>query len=369
MEGKGTILLTGANGGYGRAIVSHILSTPSLAAQHHGIYTVRNAATASALHHVLQSSTNTHTHTHDIISMDLSRLSSVREAAAAINARLAAGEIPQIRALILNAGFIGPFTQSWTDPEEEDGRRLDMTFASNNLGHWLLTLLLLQSMDRERGRVVVMSSSVHDPEDKRNDVTGCYKDNKWRTFFSGDGNGSGSGSGMTDAIAYGTWSNNSTDNDAAWRSAQRRYGASKLCLVMMVGELQRRLDGDARLNKICVLAMDPGTMPGTELVRRSAWVVVLIFRVVLAPLAVLTTWLRPNGSLRTAKKSAADMMVLALECGEPLCEYPKGWYMNGLERAEPSEESKDERKRVMLWRDSVRYTRLAEGETCLDNWR
>ncbi|KAK4113267.1 putative short-chain dehydrogenase [Canariomyces notabilis] len=367
MDGKGTILLTGANGGYGRAIVSHILSTPSLAAQHHGIYTVRNAATASALHRTLQSSPNSPSHTHDIMSMDLSRLSSVREAAASINARVAAGEIPPIRALILNAGFIDPFKQSWTDDTEEDGRRLDMTFVSNYLGHWLLTLLLLQSMDRERGRVVVVSSSVHDPEDKRNDVTGCYKDNKWRTFFSYDE--SGSGSGMTDPIAYGTWSNNSTDNDAAWRSAQRRYGASKLCLVMMVGELQRRLDADARLNKICVLAVDPGTMPGTELVRRSAWVVVLIFRFVLAPLAVLTTWLSPNGSLRTTRKSAADMMVLALKRGEPLCEYPKGWYMNGLERAEPSDESKDERKRECLWRDSVRYTRLAEGETCLGDWR
>lgn len=350
----GTILITGANGGYGRAIVSKIVSTPEVAAEHHGIYTVRNAATASALRRVLQAAPDKHTH--DITSMDLSQLASVREAAAAINARVAAGQIPRIRALILNAGFVDPFQQSWT----EDG--LDMTFASNYLGHWLLTLLLLQSMDRERGRIIVVSSSVHDPHDKRNDALGCYKDDKWKTFFSTDD------SGNTDPIAHGSWSNNNNDGDAAWRSAQRRYGASKLCLVMMVGELQRRLDADARLNKISVLAIDPGTM-ATELVRRSAWVVVQIFRFVIAPLSVLMTWLHPNGSLRTTKKSACDMMALALECGPPLCEYPKGWYMSGLERAEPSAESKDARKREILWRDSVRYTGLAEGETCLGDWR
>jgi NAD(P)-dependent dehydrogenase (short-subunit alcohol dehydrogenase family) len=33
-----------------------------------------------------------------------------------------------------------------------------MSFAVNYLGHWLLAVLLLQSMDTEVGRVVWMSS-------------------------------------------------------------------------------------------------------------------------------------------------------------------------------------------------------------------
>ncbi|KAK8106958.1 Short-chain dehydrogenase [Apiospora kogelbergensis] len=90
--------------------------------------------------------------THEQISLDLSRLSNVREVAAAVNARVQSGTIPPIRALILNADFEEFDTQTWN----EDG--LDMSFVVNYLGHWLLTLLLLTSMDREDGRIVWISS-------------------------------------------------------------------------------------------------------------------------------------------------------------------------------------------------------------------
>jgi NAD(P)-dependent dehydrogenase (short-subunit alcohol dehydrogenase family) len=67
-------------------------------------------------------------------------------------ARVSAGQIPPIRALILNAGFLDFGKQSWTD----DG--LDVTFAANYLGHWLLTLLLLRSMDKKAGQIIVIGS-------------------------------------------------------------------------------------------------------------------------------------------------------------------------------------------------------------------
>ena len=70
--------------------------------------------------------------------------------------RVSAGEIPPIRALILNAGFQDFGKQSWTD------NKLDTTFAANYLGHWLLTLLLLQSMDKEAGRIVLVGSQAHE---------------------------------------------------------------------------------------------------------------------------------------------------------------------------------------------------------------
>lgn len=150
-ENKRTILLTGANDGLGRAIVSQIVATPELRA-YHGLYTAREASTATALRSELH---NPH-HSHDILSFDLARLSQGRELAAAINARVASGEIPQIRALILNAGFQEFTNQTWTDDD------YDMSFATNYLGHWLLTLLLLQSMDRDFGRVIVIGSLAHE---------------------------------------------------------------------------------------------------------------------------------------------------------------------------------------------------------------
>jgi NAD(P)-dependent dehydrogenase (short-subunit alcohol dehydrogenase family) len=70
--------------------------------------------------------------------------------------RISAGEIPPIRALILNAGFLDFGKQSWT----KDG--LDTTFAANYLGHWLLTLLLLKSIDKESGRILVIGSQAHE---------------------------------------------------------------------------------------------------------------------------------------------------------------------------------------------------------------
>lgn len=146
---KGTVFLTGANGALGVSIISNITSTLELAA-YHGLYTARNADTATALQSVLKDVPASHSH--EVRSLDLSRLADVRMVATAINARVAAGEIPPIRALILNAGYIEYNTQQWA----EDG--LDMSFVSNYLGHWLLTLMLLQSMDREMGRIVVLSS-------------------------------------------------------------------------------------------------------------------------------------------------------------------------------------------------------------------
>lgn len=158
---KGTIIVTGANGGLGSAIVSQISSSPQLNTSYHGLYMVRNAATAQALDTALaaksspQMGSNATSHSHDKISLDLSELSSVRKVATEINERVAAGTIPRIQAIVLNAGYEEFVSQTWT----EDG--WDMTFAANYLGHWLLTVLLLQSMDREVGRVIWVSSYAH----------------------------------------------------------------------------------------------------------------------------------------------------------------------------------------------------------------
>lgn len=150
---KGTILLTGANGSLGSGIVSKIVSTPELVG-YHGLYTARNASSASTLDSALRAGNLTHNH--NVLSLDLANLENVREVAANINSRVASGEIAPLRAIILNAGYLEFTTQTWS----KDG--FDMTFASNYLGHWLLTLLLLQSVDRKQGRVVIIGSESHE---------------------------------------------------------------------------------------------------------------------------------------------------------------------------------------------------------------
>lgn len=149
---NGTILLTGANGGLGTAIVDAIVAKSELAG-YHGVYTVRDADTATSLQSALRAASS---HSHNILSLDLSDLTSVREVASTVNDKVLTGEIPRIRALILNAAYREHQSQTRT----ESG--LDIAFASNYLGHWLLALLLLQSMDRDSGRVIVVSSWVYE---------------------------------------------------------------------------------------------------------------------------------------------------------------------------------------------------------------
>lgn len=352
----GSILITGTNGGLGSALVSRIVSSPALK-EYHGIYTVRNTASAKALDTALLGAgdrTSPAAHSFEKVSLDLSRLSAVREVANDIKSRIEAGQIPPIRALVLNAGVEEFETQTWTD------EGLDTTFATNYLAHWLLTLMLLGSMDRERGRVIWISSWSHNPDDRHNTLNGAFKEEKYKTFISDD----------LEPIAEGTWSANK-DDSSGWAAGYRRYGASKLCGVTMIHELQRRLNGDPRLHKISVLALDPGAMP-TGIVRKNpSWVVrVLMFQIIMPVLGIVATWLWPNGSFRTLQKSANDVLSAALDYGPaPLSEYPKGLFLNGSELGAYNSEAKDPVKGKIVWKGSVHYAKLDDGQTLLENWK
>lgn len=148
---KGTILITGSNGGLGSAISRHVASQPKYA-ECFGLYTVRDTA-APILRDVLSSNPS---HAHQVVPMDLTDLDSVRRAAETINIQVESKAVPPIRALILNAGFQDFGNQVWT----ADG--LDKTFSANYLGHWLFTLLVLESMDKEAGRIVLVGSQSHE---------------------------------------------------------------------------------------------------------------------------------------------------------------------------------------------------------------
>ncbi|KAJ7918348.1 putative short-chain dehydrogenase [Mycena leptocephala] len=345
MEPKGTVIVTGANGGLGSAIVAKLASTPTLAA-YHGVYTVRSPA-APALRATLASAPP---HDCDILPLDLTRLADVRAFAAALNARVAAGELPRIRALILNAAFQEYTAQTWT----EDG--FDTSFAANYLGHWLLTLLLLQSMDRHEGRIVVLGSLSHDPSAPFNKM--AFKDPKWRTFFP-DGTGA-------EAIAKGTWS--TTQDDPAWSGGLRRYGASKLCQIMMIPALQRRLSSSPLLKNISILGVDPGTLSNTTLLRRGPWFMhFFLFRLLIHLVAVIAGWWVENSPVRTKEKSAGDVVGAAFDAFGG--QRPDGWYFDGSKRAEVSAEAGDMEKQEMLWRDTIGYVQLREGETVLGEWK
>ncbi|KAI1131980.1 NAD(P)-binding protein [Nemania abortiva] len=348
---RGTILVTGANGGLGSAIISQLASSPELKA-YDGIFIVKNASSATALRSALKAPRlRAVLRSHEVISLDLSRLSSVRKVAAAINTRVSSGSIPAIRAIILNAGYEEFGKQTWTNG-------LDMAFTVNYLGHWLLTLQLLQSMDRDKGRIVWISSWAQNPQDRHNVMNGAFNDAKHKVMISDD----------LEPLAKGTWSLDEDDR-TNWAAGYRRYGASKLCAVAMIHELQRRLNQDPLLNNISVLAVDPGGM-ATGIARHTPWfvrVVVFLFAGILGSLLVR---LFPNGTWRTPQKSARDVLAAALDNGPlPLTERPKGLYLNGSELGDYSSEAKDPNKGRVIWEGTVRYARLKRDETILQNWQ
>lgn len=81
MAAKGTILVTGANGGLGSAIAEQIASKAELST-YHGLYTVRDTAHAPALTSALEHGT---AHSHDLLALDLTKLDNVRSVAEDVN--------------------------------------------------------------------------------------------------------------------------------------------------------------------------------------------------------------------------------------------------------------------------------------------
>ena len=143
----GTVIVTGANGGLGKAIVAQFLAD-SNSAHYKGLWGVRDPSKATQLKEVLKELPNAAEH--ELSKIDLSSLASTRASAASINARVVSGELPPIRVLVLNAALQIVTHQSYTDD------KLETTFAVNHLATFLLAVLLMESMDKEDGRIVIV---------------------------------------------------------------------------------------------------------------------------------------------------------------------------------------------------------------------
>lgn len=169
-------------------------------------------------------------HQHDILPLNLANLASVRSFAERINDRVRHGSLPPIRALVLNAGWQEQTTHTLT------GDGFDASFQVNYLSQFLLTLLLLRSMDKTRGRIVVLGSWTHDtahPGNKLGGYADMYTDEYERIFRSSVSGVDDAIDGAIDDIARGRWSSAEKHPGDA-NAGMRRYGAAKLCQVMML---------------------------------------------------------------------------------------------------------------------------------------
>ncbi|XP_062197249.1 short-chain dehydrogenase TIC 32 A, chloroplastic-like isoform X2 [Phragmites australis] len=230
-----------------------------------------------------------------VMEMDLSSLSSVRSFARSFNS-----SHKHLNILINNAGIMGcPFQQS------KDG--MELQFATNHVGHFLLTNLLLDKMKstaREtgvQGRIINVSSSAH----KRSDGS-CFELDRYWPFIA--------------------------------------YSHSKLANILHANELSRRFQEEGC--NLTANSLHPGLIP-TNIARY-----VVTNSVLVSILSVAKPFLKgmPQG--------AATTCYLALH---PDLKDVSGKYFADCNEATPTAVARDAELAKRLWSFSEELVRINEG--------
>jgi NAD(P)-dependent dehydrogenase (short-subunit alcohol dehydrogenase family) len=259
------------------------------------------------------------------LQMDTSSLSSVRLAAARCKELLGTGKVDSLEAVLCNAGARIEAVNYTPDGYEE-------TFATNYLGHFLLVELLVDHI-APNGRVVITTSGTHDPDKMDGKLMG----------------------GVVEPNALAL----ANDGKAGKKptSAGRRYATSKLCSVLHVYELDRRLRRSG--SSIASIAFDPGAVSGSGFLRGMP-----------KPVQWLSTtaffgWFQRRlgitmGSLEFSGKSLGKL------ASEPSYMLDSGKYYESndgrLVEARSSKMSYDDQRANRLWMDSKELVHLSSSE-------
>ena len=218
---------------------------------------------------------------------DLSRQADVRAAADRIATRL-----PAVDILVNNAGIsqIRPLLSA-------DG--FELTFATNHIGHFLLTQLLLECLEAGRGRIVNVNSRGHRGGDLRR--------------------------ASLDDIARGR----------AWKGPLQAYADSKLANILFTLESVRRWSARG----ITANALHPGVL-ATDIWKKT-------------PRAV--RWLILPFTWFMEKPEIGGAAVMSL-VGDPAGNTVTGRYFNVQSRERPSPQAEDEILARELWERSLDWT-------------
>ena len=278
-------VLTGGTAGIGRATLDRMA-----ALGWNVIFTGRSAGKGEAIRRALAARHPQQSFA--FIAADLSSLAGVRELAAEIARRCA-----QIDVLINNAG-------ARIDTYQESADGFELTFATNHLGHFLLTALLLDRViAAPAGRVVTLSSRRH---------RFVKKTSPWLE---------------------------TRENFERWEV----YSRSKLANTLFAFELARRLEGSAAVSH----AVDPGIV-ASNFARNNG----------------LVPWLKHIVSSWRARQlvsctQAAETVVYAATAPEIAGQ--TGKYFCERKAIEPAPVALDRSLADQLWRASIHWTGLAEA--------
>ncbi|XP_071802526.1 retinol dehydrogenase 14-like [Asterias amurensis] len=225
-----------------------------------------------------------------------------------------------LHVLCNNAGMTSGFSNGKGPFKTEDG--FEVTFGINHLGHFLMTLLLMDDLKKTASecgevRVVVTTSSLHDPESKGMRGPGAHMNFENLQLLEGKFDG------------------------------QLAYKNSKLANILFAKELARRLEGTGvTVNSIC-----PGFIPTTGLGRNEGAVSRFMIGTFLVPL------LRWKGVTRTEDQGGEAIYHAGTD---PNLKGKTGGYFRDLKEAESSTESNDEEVAKKLWEVSLELVQHQE---------
>jgi NAD(P)-dependent dehydrogenase (short-subunit alcohol dehydrogenase family) len=297
-----SVLLTGPTRGLGRALVDELARrrpAPSLLLAGRDPAAVEAAARAAGAQA-------------DPLALDLARLASVRGAAAAVVADVAAGRRAPLTAVVANAGI------QVTDRRRRSADGHELTFAVNVLAQHALLRGLLPAL-APGAHVVLLGSGTHHGDRSM----GLVAPPRWEDPADLARADVGEDAGLPVA-------------------GQRAYATSKLAVVLLARAWQRRHGDRLRVN-----VYDPGLLPGTGLARDMSAVRRLAWRWVLPALRVLPR-------VTTPRASARHLAALALGEAHPDL---RGGYVELGREARPSDATHDVARQDRLWEVAEDVTR------------
>ena len=283
-----TVIITGANSGLGFETARKVARN----ADFRVVLACRNREKAEAAKEKIISETGNRNVA--VGMLDTSSLASVRAFADSI---IKSGE--SIYALVNNAGITAMGNSGTTD------EGFELVFATNYLGHFLLTNLLLPHMEAG-GKIINVSSDMHNPP-----------------------------GGLTwpgaEALAHPT------------KDDHRKYSYTKLCMIYFTHELSIRLAREG--NDVTTNAFNPGFMADTNFAKGGGK---------MRELMVKTTMPDRYGKLDTSSDALSQLVA-----DEGLPGTSGAYFDRSIRTARSSELSYDEANAAELWRRSEEYTGLS----------
>lgn len=227
---------------------------------------------------------------------------------------------PAITALVNNAGLQNISKTAYT----KEG--FEITFGTNHLGGFYLTLLLLPYIEKN-GSITFTASDTHDPATKTGIEPPVFTTGKELAFPK---------------------ETSEKENIVG----QRRYSTSKLCNVLTTYVLHERLaDKNIRVN-----AFDPGLTPGTGLAKSYP----ALLRFVWKNIMPMMSYFRKNISSPATSGSRLANLAFSKELRQL-----NGIYYSHGKVAKSSTDSYSKAYQAELWKSSIELTGIQQQDTTI----